>query len=138
MGFQHMERGFDYVHGEDLSLESYYMGTFRHDAESLTDWNATKDGSIICALKEMDGCGGSLLQLKHILPEDRTLDLKERAKQVMMKFGIEQARNSPTSRSDQSCSLGVQLSDASFSSQWQQRLFLQESEKKKKEFIFKT
>ncbi|RVW15514.1 hypothetical protein CK203_077666 [Vitis vinifera] len=94
------------MHGEDLSLESYYMGTFRHDAESLTDWNATKDGSIICALKGTDGCGGSLLQLKHILPEDRTLDLKERAEQVMMKFGIEQARNSPTSRSDQSCSLG--------------------------------
>lgn len=98
--FQYVERGFDYMHGEDPLPESYYMGTVGNDVEPLTEWNANKDGSIICAPKEMGGCGGSLLQLKHILPEDRILDLKERAEQVMMKFGTEQARNCSTNGSE--------------------------------------
>ena len=78
------------MHGEDPLPESYYKETVGHDSKSLTEWNANRDGSITCAPKEMGGCGGCLLQLNHILPEDRILDLKERAEQVRMKFGPEQ------------------------------------------------
>ena len=36
VGFQNVDGGFDYMHDENPLLELHYMGTTRHDVDSLT------------------------------------------------------------------------------------------------------
>lgn len=78
------------MHGGDPLPKSYCMENAKLDFEQFMEWNANEDGTITCAPKEMGGCGGYLLQLRHILPKDKIIDLIERAEQVNMKFGDEQ------------------------------------------------
>lgn len=46
-------------------------------------WKATGDGSIPCPPKEIGGCGGSLLDLKCLFPEEILTELEDRADKVL-------------------------------------------------------
>lgn len=50
---------------------------------SLVLWKAGSNGSIPCPPKELGGCGGSILDLKCFLPEEKLSNLEERAEKIV-------------------------------------------------------
>jgi len=46
-------------------------------------WKAKSDGSITCPPNELGGCGGSLLDLKCLLPEKMLSELEEKADRIV-------------------------------------------------------
>ncbi|GKV40284.1 hypothetical protein SLEP1_g47951 [Rubroshorea leprosula] len=82
VSFQCINRGYNYVHGGDPSIDSFLSETAKDYVASLVQWNANEDGRITCAPKEIGGCGECTLELKRILPigwisnlETKTQDL---------------------------------------------------------------
>ncbi|RDX72533.1 Lysine-specific demethylase JMJ25, partial [Mucuna pruriens] len=81
--FQYVNRGYDYMHGGDPLPVSCDLGTSKGHNEIFIKWNADSDGSIRCAPKEMGGCGGSVLELKRMLPNGWISDLESKARNML-------------------------------------------------------
>ncbi|RDY14574.1 Lysine-specific demethylase JMJ25, partial [Mucuna pruriens] len=79
MKFQHVNRGYDYMHGGDPLPVPCDSETSEGHIEPTTVWNGKSDGSISCAPKEMGGCGSAVLELKHTLPLGWISDLEVKA-----------------------------------------------------------
>lgn len=71
------------MHGDGELTESHLGEALGTGSEMPVEWANIKDGGIICPPKEMGGCGGSILQLKCLLPEKWISSLKRRAERVM-------------------------------------------------------
>ncbi|KAG1327065.1 lysine-specific demethylase JMJ25 [Cocos nucifera] len=88
-------RGKAYVHGGDPLPETAHrieMSVPDHWTRLAVMWKSHSSGSIPCPPTEFGGCGASLLDLMHMLPENWLLDLEARAKCLARKFGFPQQR----------------------------------------------
>ncbi|KAJ1281729.1 hypothetical protein BS78_04G328200 [Paspalum vaginatum] len=64
--------------------ESYNgMAPVQNQNNALLLWKAKSDGSIPCPPKEIGGCGGTLLDLKCLFPEEMLAELEDRADKVL-------------------------------------------------------
>ncbi|CAL4926134.1 unnamed protein product [Urochloa decumbens] len=91
------DRGKDYVFGNTLnSTDGNKRSSLRgHNSSPNTEpssvgpnnslqlWKAESDGSIPCPPKEVGGCGGSVLDLKCLFPEEMLSELEERADKIV-------------------------------------------------------
>uniref|UniRef100_A0A0A9DA00 JmjC domain-containing protein n=1 Tax=Arundo donax TaxID=35708 RepID=A0A0A9DA00_ARUDO len=59
------------------------MAASEDPSNLLLPWKAEGDGSIPCPPKELGGCGGSILDLKCLLPDKMLSELEERADRVV-------------------------------------------------------
>ncbi|GAB4845538.1 hypothetical protein Ancab_038943 [Ancistrocladus abbreviatus] len=91
-----LNQGFDYLHGGDPSppkTEKIPDVTMETDSENHAmpwpHWKANEDGSIPCPPKELGGCGGGLLELRHMFPED----VAELVKKVEETIGTRKAES---------------------------------------------
>ncbi|KAL5066329.1 hypothetical protein RYX36_028066 [Vicia faba] len=90
MKFPYVNRGYDYMHGGDPLPMSCDLETSNGHPEISTKWNAKADGSISCALKEMGGCGSSVLELRRSLPHRWMSDLEGKAHNMLKNWETEQ------------------------------------------------
>lgn len=84
--FRYVDRGCEYMHGGDPLLKSFQAETSVNDSGMPNEWVANYDGSIICAPREMDGCGSCNLELKCLLSKDWISSLEARAQKIIRKF----------------------------------------------------
>ncbi|GLU15536.1 hypothetical protein SLE2022_320160 [Rubroshorea leprosula] len=89
VSFQYINRGYDYIHGGDPSIDSFLSETAKDYVASLVQWNANEDGRITCAPKEIGGCGECTLELKRILPIGWISNLETKTQDLL---GISQTR----------------------------------------------
>ncbi|CAM0905459.1 unnamed protein product [Alopecurus aequalis] len=90
---QYEDRGKDYIFGNNVQSKGENRRvSSRRQMDSPNDgsipcplllWKANRDGSIPCPPKEIGGCGGSVLDLKCMLPEKMYAELEDRAARVM-------------------------------------------------------
>ncbi|KAK4491927.1 hypothetical protein RD792_002709 [Penstemon davidsonii] len=80
---RYVDRGWDYMHGGDSVPESCHEYTLGRDSEMLIKWVASNKGNIVCAPKELGGCGNSNLELKSLLPANWISTLKKRAAKII-------------------------------------------------------
>uniref|UniRef100_A0A1D1YWJ8 Lysine-specific demethylase 3A n=1 Tax=Anthurium amnicola TaxID=1678845 RepID=A0A1D1YWJ8_9ARAE len=87
----YLHRGVAYMHGEDPLPDTVqekgvfdpYVNVSREDYfQKATTWKANEDGSIRCPPKELGGCGKSLLDLKHLCPENWVAKLLTKAEEI--------------------------------------------------------
>ncbi|KAK6932772.1 JmjC domain [Dillenia turbinata] len=81
--FSYVDRGPEYVHGEDGDPVFFVSDPSKDHMKLVTPWGPNDNGSIPCAPKEMGGCGYHQLVLKHILPEDWLANLELKAKEML-------------------------------------------------------
>ncbi|CAI9756631.1 unnamed protein product [Fraxinus pennsylvanica] len=84
--FRYVGRGFEYMHGGDPLPKSFQAETSVNDSGMPNEWVANYDGNIICAPREMDGCGSRNLELKCLLSKDWISSLEARAQKIIRKF----------------------------------------------------
>ncbi|KAK7303340.1 hypothetical protein RJT34_14243 [Clitoria ternatea] len=84
--FQYVNRGYDYMHGGDPLPVSSDLGTSEDHKKVFTKWGTNSDGSVRCAPKEMGGCGGSVLELKCVLPNGWISELEAKACNMLNSF----------------------------------------------------
>ncbi|KAJ1427169.1 Zinc-finger domain of monoamine-oxidase A repressor R1 [Sesbania bispinosa] len=89
MKFQYVNRGYDYMHGGDPLPMSYDLETSDGHIELSTEWNAKNDGSVSCGPEKMGGCGGSVLELRRILPRGWISDLEAKARNMLKIYEME-------------------------------------------------
>ncbi|EOA37576.1 hypothetical protein CARUB_v10011915mg [Capsella rubella] len=84
---QFENKGTRYIHGEDAEPSS---SSVSEDETKTTyiKWNADENGNIPCALKELGGCGESVLELKRILPVTLISDLEHKAETFLASYVI--------------------------------------------------
>lgn len=90
--FPYVNRGHDYIHGGYPLQESSLSKFSKEDVDSCTKWNANDDGSVICAPKEIGGCGKCVLELKRILPQGWISNLEVKAGDLLEMF-VNQQKN---------------------------------------------
>ncbi|KAJ6792048.1 lysine-specific demethylase JMJ25-like isoform X2 [Iris pallida] len=74
---QYPNRGGSYMY--DGSSAETIKDIFKEELLPLAKWEATSDGSIPCPSEELGGCGGSILELKCLFPENWLQELLEKA-----------------------------------------------------------
>ncbi|KAL1199032.1 Lysine-specific demethylase JMJ26 [Cardamine amara subsp. amara] len=82
MKSQFVNRGSQYIHGEDAAPSSSSVAEDETKNPSIK-WTAHKNGSIMCAPKEQGGCGDCVLVLKRILPITWMSDLEQKAERFV-------------------------------------------------------
>lgn len=87
--FRYVDRGFEYMHGGDPLPKSFQAETSVNDSGMPNEWVANNDGSIVCAPREMDGCGSCHLELKCLLSKDWISSLEARAQKIIRKFTVD-------------------------------------------------
>ncbi|KAL3519429.1 hypothetical protein ACH5RR_017578 [Cinchona calisaya] len=83
---QYLYKGQDYMHGGDPLPGPPHIDDSRDQVEPLVRWVANDEGGVMCAPREMGGCGSCLLELKHLLQEDWILSLEARAHRALDNF----------------------------------------------------
>ncbi|KAK6917779.1 JmjC domain [Dillenia turbinata] len=81
--FSYVDRGPEYVHGEDGDPVFSFSDASKDHMKIVTHWLPNDNGSIPCAPKELGGCGDHQLVLKHILPEDWLANLEVKATEML-------------------------------------------------------
>ncbi|KAG7962968.1 hypothetical protein I3843_09G094900 [Carya illinoinensis] len=90
MKFQYINRGNEYIHGRYSLPKSSLSKPSKEHHESFTKWSYNDDGSVICAPKEIGGCGKCVLELKHILPQGWISNLEAKAGDIWERFSTQQ------------------------------------------------
>ncbi|KEH36922.1 transcription factor jumonji (jmjC) domain protein [Medicago truncatula] len=95
MMFQYKNRGDEYMHGGDpLPIITCDTSNLEGHVEIFTKWNVNSDGSVECAPKELGGCGGCVMELKHILPDGRISKSVTKSRRMKNHFcNIEKQKN---------------------------------------------
>ncbi|GJV08583.1 lysine-specific demethylase JMJ25-like protein [Tanacetum coccineum] len=88
--FGYLDRGFDYMHGGDPLQDSFHESSISGPCSSVIKWVVKDEKSLLCAPKEMGGCGDGLLELKRILQEDWISSLEAKAEYISSKYKIDQ------------------------------------------------
>ncbi|PWA82062.1 Concanavalin A-like lectin/glucanase, subgroup [Artemisia annua] len=88
--YGYLDRGFDYMHGEDPLQDSFHESSINGPCSSVIKWVVKDEKKLICAPKEMGGCGDGLMELKRILQEDWISSLEAKAEYILSKFKIDQ------------------------------------------------
>nr|GEW24308.1 lysine-specific demethylase JMJ25-like [Tanacetum cinerariifolium] len=88
--FGYLDRGFDYMHGGDPLQDSFHESSISGPCSSVIKWVIKDEKSLLCAPKEMGGCGDGLLELKRILQEDWISNLEAKAEYILSKYEIDQ------------------------------------------------
>ncbi|XP_061996465.1 lysine-specific demethylase JMJ29-like isoform X2 [Rosa rugosa] len=80
---EYINRGLDYLHGGKGNLIKGPSETkLKCPVRSTSKWKVSKDQSIFCPSKDMDGCGCSVLELRCILSENHIRELVEKAEEI--------------------------------------------------------
>lgn len=74
------------MHGGEPT-EFFDTKTSEDMIEPLIEWVSRDSWSIMCAPREIGGCGSCVLELKCILPKNWISSLKLRAEEIISKFG---------------------------------------------------
>lgn len=71
---------------QEQMLEKEIEAKIQDKLRALTEWKANSNGSLTCLLKEIGGCGSSLLELKCIFSESWLSDLREKAEALLERY----------------------------------------------------
>lgn len=96
--FQYTNKGYEYIHGGDPLPESSLPKISKEQNESFTKWSANDDRSVICAPKEIGGCGKCVLELKRILPQGWISSLEVKAVDLLETFRIVKPKCTETNK----------------------------------------
>ncbi|XP_041023279.1 lysine-specific demethylase JMJ25-like isoform X2 [Juglans microcarpa x Juglans regia] len=88
--FQYINMGYDYIHGRYPLPKSSLSKSLKEHRESFTKWRYNDDGRVICAPKEIGGCGKCVLELKRILPQGWISNLEAKAGDIWERFRTQQ------------------------------------------------
>ncbi|KAL9998759.1 putative transcription factor C2H2 family [Helianthus debilis subsp. tardiflorus] len=91
--YRYFDRGSDYIHGGDPDIlqDSFHENIPKRPCDSVVEWVANNDGSLLCAPKDMGGCGNCLLELKRLLQEDWIPGLEAKAECILNKYKIDES-----------------------------------------------
>ncbi|XP_020579159.1 lysine-specific demethylase JMJ25-like isoform X2 [Phalaenopsis equestris] len=72
-----------YLYGQQVKQGSLSADFVENHLSEPLQWKLNADGSIPCAPKEMGGCGGAVLHLKCMFPEDLLSELELKAYRIL-------------------------------------------------------
>ncbi|EXB70657.1 hypothetical protein L484_023843 [Morus notabilis] len=91
-----INRGLGYLHGGESKEEAPSGSSCNDSVIPFSEWKATKDGSIPCPSKFLEGCCGVLLELRSLFPENFVLELVKKAKELADSYKLIDTSEIPT------------------------------------------
>ncbi|KAL5564875.1 hypothetical protein UlMin_028039 [Ulmus minor] len=80
--FQFISRGSAYYHGAVGEVQDSVESSTKDCSKPTSEWKMNEDGSIACPPKDMNGCGGGLLELRCTLAESSISELVKNAEKI--------------------------------------------------------